>query len=347
MTLRKKVLLPLALFSALLVGYLYGYWIPRSLDTIGDNYKSVTGRHLDSVVEGLVPLLLAHQLDTIYGNLDALRAKNRDWVGIELRDAKGRLLYPLSEASRPKTARVNGEVHVLKRRIDYLGENLGALSVAIDFGPWLRQAQTRQHELVVVLLAGIGAFFLTAGVLLERLVLQPVNALSNAATALAQNRFEGPLDKSGDDEVGNLVDRFAEMREAIRGYQAALRASEHEFRTLAENAPDVIARYDTAGTCLYVNPKFERVHGLSSQDVIGKTPTGLPGEWGPAAAVFTEKLTAATASGEGASLDLSWEKDGKRVYWFVRIVPEFVEDGRVVSALTIWSDITKRREAMY
>ncbi len=345
MTLRKKVLLPLAFFSALLVGYLYGYWMPRSLDTIRDNYQSVTGRHLDSVVEGLVPLLLARQLDTVYGNLDALRAKNRDWVNIELRDAKGRLLYPLSEASGSKTTRSNGEVHVLKRPIDYLGESLGVLTVTIDFRPWLNKAEARQQELMVVLLAGIGAFFLMAGFLLERLVLQPVNALSNAATALAQNRFEGPLDKSGDDEVGNLVDRFAEMREAIRGYQAALRASEHEFRTLAENAPDVIARYDTAGACLYVNPKFERVHGLSARDVIGKTPAGLPGEWGPAAAAFTEKLTAATASGEGASLDLSWMKDGKRVYWFVRIVPEFSEDGRVSSALTIWTDITKRRQA--
>ena len=99
MSLRAKALLPLALFSVLLAAYLYGYWMPRSLETTRVEHWRSNERHVDSVVEGLIPLLLAHQLDAIYENLDALRGKNRDWVGIELNDAQGRSLYPLNSTS--------------------------------------------------------------------------------------------------------------------------------------------------------------------------------------------------------------------------------------------------------
>lgn len=90
MNLRIKVLLPLAFFSILLLGYLYGYWIPRSLENLRTEFQDSTERHLDSVVVNLTPLLLGRQLDTVYENLDALRHKNRDWVAIELKDAEGR-----------------------------------------------------------------------------------------------------------------------------------------------------------------------------------------------------------------------------------------------------------------
>jgi hypothetical protein len=49
-------------------------------------------------------------------------------------------------------------------------------------------------------------------------------------------------------------------------------------------------------------------------------------------------------SGENSKIDLSWIKDGKPLCWYVRVVPEFDADGTVVSALTIWSDISERKQ---
>jgi hypothetical protein len=95
MSLRTKVLLPLGFFSVLLIGYLYSYWMPHSLENSRAEYRNSTERHLDSVIVGLTPLLLGHQLDTIYENLDALLDQNHDWISIELNDAKGQSLYPL------------------------------------------------------------------------------------------------------------------------------------------------------------------------------------------------------------------------------------------------------------
>lgn len=130
-----------------------------------------------------------------------------------------------------------------------------------------------------------------------------------------------------------------------RNAELRLRASEQAFRAVVENTPDVIVRYDREGRRMYVNPEFERVNHLSSQEVIGKKPTELSTELAPMADVFTEKLMAAMGSSTVASVDLNWTKEGKQIYWFVRIVPEFDETGNVVSALTIWSDITDRKRA--
>ena len=222
MSLRTKVLLPLVFFGIILTGYLYGYWMPQALESLRVEHQDATERHLDSVIEGLIPLLLGHQLDTIYENLDALRAKNREWVGIELNDAQGKSIYPLSSVPLPAVKAPGEEAQVLKRRIEYLGTNLGVLAVRVDFAPWLAQAENRQRQLVVVVLIVIVAFFASAAYVLERLVVKPVNALSRAASELARNNFDVQLAKNGDDEVGNLVNRFAEMREAIRGYQMEL-----------------------------------------------------------------------------------------------------------------------------
>ena len=272
MSLRTKVLLPLAFFSVLLIGYLYGYWMPRSMDNIRAEHQRSIEHHLDSVIVGLTPLLLGHQLDTIYENLDALHDKNSDWTSIELKDDSGRSLYPLGNASIPTKASPKQEVHVMESRIDYLGMNLGTLTVKVDFTPRLSQIENQHHELAAIMLIVIMAFILSAWFVLERLVIRPVDALSKATSELAQNKFEGPpLEKSGDDEVGHLVDSFSEMREAIRGYQTDLEKSEARFRQALDDLLEGCMILGFDWTYLYMNETAAQ-HGQNTRDqLIGHT----------------------------------------------------------------------------
>jgi PAS domain S-box-containing protein len=151
-------------------------------------------------------------------------------------------------------------------------------------------------------------------------------------------------DESDIEMVSQLGDLSWDVAERKR-MESVLAQREYEYRTLAENSPDVIVRYDREGRRIYVNPEFERVNRLTAQQVYGKTPAELSTELKPRADVFTEKLMAAMASGTVAKIDLSWTKDGKSICWFVRVVPEFDAGGKVVSALTIWSDISERKQA--
>jgi PAS domain S-box-containing protein len=125
--------------------------------------------------------------------------------------------------------------------------------------------------------------------------------------------------------------------------EALLHASEQKFRTLAEHSPDVIGRYDRVGRRIYVNPQYEQVSGVSAAHCLGKTSLEYSFVPETVGAQFSQKLMEAMESGVAAEVDFNWIKDGKPIWWFVRIVPEFDTHGRVASALAIACDISERK----
>jgi len=152
----------------------------------------------------------------------------------------------------------------------------------------------------------------------------------------------GPiLDDAG--EYAGSIAAVADITET-RKANLQLHASEQAFRAVVENSPDVIVRYDREGRRIYVNPEFERVNHLTAEQVLGKKPAELSTELAPMAEHFTEKLMLAMEFGAVTKIDLAWTKDGRPVCWYVRVVPEFDAEGTVVSALTIWSDISERKQ---
>jgi PAS domain S-box-containing protein len=64
-----------------------------------------------------------------------------------------------------------------------------------------------------------------------------------------------------------VIQDISELRRA----QTDLARREREFRTLAENAPFTIARFDRALRLTYVNPQGERSTGLPAAAMLGKT----------------------------------------------------------------------------
>jgi len=58
----------------------------------------------------------------------------------------------------------------------------------------------------------------------------------------------------------------------VRDYEK-IRESEERFRSLGENAPDIIYTLDSEGTYTYVNPAWEALLGHESGEVIGKSFT--------------------------------------------------------------------------
>jgi PAS domain S-box-containing protein len=65
--------------------------------------------------------------------------------------------------------------------------------------------------------------------------------------------------------VGSSID-ISDRKRA----EAALQQREHYFRTLTENASDIIVLLDAKGNFLYVSPSSERILGYVSTDVVGK-----------------------------------------------------------------------------
>ena len=86
-----------------------------------------------------------------------------------------------------------------------------------------------------------------------------------------------------------------------------------DYRTLLENVPVLIVRYDTDLRRIYVNPAWEKVIGLSSADVINKRVDEIPEL--PFVAEHLEKLRQILQKGTPQKIEFSWANArGKTIF---------------------------------
>ena len=66
----------------------------------------------------------------------------------------------------------------------------------------------------------------------------------------------------------------AQSEELHKAYES-LHESENKFRTLTENSPDLIARFDRQNRHTYANSAAVELYGCSQEEIVGKTHTEL------------------------------------------------------------------------
>ena len=126
-------------------------------------------------------------------------------------------------------------------------------------------------------------------------------------------------------------------------FEERLRESEARFRTLAENIPDVLCRFDRNLRRLYMNPVIESITGLPVSHYLGKTnpELGLPPQL---CALWDSKILAVFKSGEAQVLEFSLpDIDGEVRHYEMRLVPESSVPGKVETVLGVARDITTRK----
>ncbi len=137
----------------------------------------------------------------------------------------------------------------------------------------------------------------------------------------------------------SLVGVIADISE-IRRAQEKLKQREQQFSSLADNLPDVVARFDRSLRHIYVNRQIEAITGLSVNDYLGKTnrELGMPPEL---LEQWEQAVSHAFEQGEAVKIRFSFPAvDGIRHYES-RIVPERGEDGTFETVLGIARDITE------
>lgn len=118
--------------------------------------------------------------------------------------------------------------------------------------------------------------------------------------------------------------------------------SERQFKAIAENAPDLISRYDLEGRYLYVNPAFEQATGMTSAEVVGRTQRerGVPEH---IAQLWDSCFQAAIQTRSVQTIEFNLQMPSGHRFYESRIVPEIGPDGNVESLLAISRDVTERR----
>ncbi len=134
----------------------------------------------------------------------------------------------------------------------------------------------------------------------------------------------------------NITERKRSERELYR--------REQEFRALAENAPDIIARFDRQLRHIYINPVIEKATGIPPENFIGKTNAdlGFPEEL---YLQWSHYLQEIFVTGKSGFIEFEFPSStGTRTYQS-QAVPEFDLDGNVESLLCISRDITEGKKA--
>lgn len=121
-------------------------------------------------------------------------------------------------------------------------------------------------------------------------------------------------------------------------------AREKEFRTLAENSPDIITRLDRNLRHIYVNPAITKATGWKPELLIGKTHLEL-GLTEEIYSYWQERLKQTLETGKPNYFEFNFLAPDGIHYYESRVVPEFAADGSVQSLLSIASDITERKQA--
>jgi PAS domain S-box-containing protein len=111
---------------------------------------------------------------------------------------------------------------------------------------------------------------------------------------------------------------------------------ERAFRSLAENTPDNIARWDTEGRYLYINPVYEKTLGMTHSQALG---TYIP-------EAHTEVISAIKQireTGEPVSFvrQSILNEVGETEFHDVNLVPERDESGNIISILGIGRNMTE------
>lgn len=142
-----------------------------------------------------------------------------------------------------------------------------------------------------------------------------------------------------------LGEKLLEMNELLTTANLQLYQKKQEFRALADNSPDIVARFDRQLRYVYINPAIENVTSFTPEQLIGKT---IP-EYGLSEELYNqwrEGLEAVFTTGEQRSFEFSFVAPDQTIrYYHTRQVPEFSENNTVESVLVVTRDITSLKEA--
>ncbi|MEO8549364.1 MAG: PAS domain-containing protein [Kofleriaceae bacterium] len=154
------------------------------------------------------------------------------------------------------------------------------------------------------------------------------------------------------DETGAIVGVLGFTRDVTERTRAlaALRENERAYRSLAENTPDIIVRWDRDMKRIFGNPAFEEITGIPLARLIGGKIGTEGGDTGktPRGSYLAElgtNVARVFQTGQSHTIALTRASTNGDQILETRFVPERDEHGEVTTVLGIARDITKLKES--
>jgi diguanylate cyclase (GGDEF)-like protein/PAS domain S-box-containing protein len=124
--------------------------------------------------------------------------------------------------------------------------------------------------------------------------------------------------------------------------EEAMRESEERYRTLVENASDIVFRLDDTGHITFVNPATLRIMGYEEKEIIGRHyPTFIRSDMQEEAMKFFGRQFVKGIPNTYSEYPVI-VKDGREI-WFGQNTQLIFQDGKVVAFQSVARDITDRK----
>jgi len=138
---------------------------------------------------------------------------------------------------------------------------------------------------------------------------------------------------------------FSAVAYRLSRLSAALRTSEERFRLVADNAQDVLWKYDLGQQRLsYISPSIERLTGYSVEEAMGQTVNkSLTTTWAQAVNSAADYLTAHPEETKSVVELETIHKDGSTVWSESTMSVIRGVEGRVLEVVGVSRDVTARR----
>lgn len=130
----------------------------------------------------------------------------------------------------------------------------------------------------------------------------------------------------------------------VKKSEEFLHRREEQFKALVENSPDIIARYDQEFRYLYVNPAIEQVTGVLPKMMIGKRDQDLELS-ATKCNLWQEAIQAVFSTAQDQVIEVDLNTPTGLKFYQSRLVPEFNQERKIASVLSVSRDITERRQA--
>jgi len=187
----------------------------------------------------------------------------------------------------------------------------------------------------------------------HEMAVQRYDVLRPAADGEFEKKYWKPLNTPVLDTVGNVayiihkvtdVTELVETHGALQQSRKSVETGAVHFRSVVENTPDVITRWDKDLRLLFANSAFEQKTGTKNENLYGKNnqEMGQPDE---IALPWMERLRNVFETGKATEHYNAFPTPKGEAYFFSRMVPEINENGEIETVLAIARDITDLRKA--
>ncbi len=219
----------------------------RARNALRSNPEDAQRHALMAESVSIASVSLTHQTDI----MTAL-ARAGDWEALRLRF--GKQVKAISQITSNVVEQVDAEVSAERSQMI---ENIHS---------GVRRAIL---TLILTALATMAAAAML-GFSVTRCIALPLARLVEGSRALARGEFDHQVEVTGHDELAHLGHVFNDASAKLRDLYEALQQSEAHFRSLIENAADLITVITSEGRVIYSSPSSRKILGYRSEELIGQ-----------------------------------------------------------------------------